>query len=816
MSAMTEMQYKNSVPVLPLRDVVVFPRIVVSLYVGRAMSLRALDLAMKEGGQVFLVTQKSADTEEPTVEDLHEIGCLANVLQMLRLPDDTMKILVEGTSRCKGEFSINSEEPISAITTPLPMGERPGDEESTAMCRSLQDVINRYAKANRKIGEDLLAKTQKTEDLLRLTDILASNFPMPIEKRQEFLELSDYRERTEKLISHIQRETSLQKIERKIRGRVKNQVEKNHREYYLQEQMRAIQKEMGGEDHNDDLEDFKKRIKAAGMPEAARKKSEQELKKLRQMAPMSAEASVTRSYLETLLSVPWKQRSKINSDTKAARKVLDTDHFGLEKIKERILEYLAVQKRVANGKAPILCFVGPPGVGKTSLGRSIATATGRKYIRISLGGVRDEAEIRGHRRTYIGAMPGKIINAMIRAEVKNPVILLDEIDKMGFDFRGDPAAALLEVLDPEQNNTFSDHYVDVDYDLSEVMFVTTANTMHIPPALQDRLEIIRLSGYTEDEKVRIASDHLIPRQFKENGLREEEADFRPAALRDIIRYYTQEAGVRTLERTIGRVCRKLVLYYDRNEKKKGDVVKKSIITPRTLKSHLGVRQFHHGLANSESKIGQVNGLAWTEFGGEMLSVEACAFPGKGKISRTGKLGEVMRESVEAAFSVVRTRASEFNAPSDFTKNKDFHIHFPEGAIPKDGPSAGIAIATAVLSVASNIPVRADVAMTGEITLRGEVLPIGGIKEKLLAASRAGIRHVILPKENERHMEDIPANIKNKFRISFVKWIDEVFNLALAEIPKKKTERKRRAAPSSKAATKPEKPADDKTETLLPH
>lgn len=807
---MTDMQYKNSVPVLPLRDVVVFPRVVVSLYVGRPMSLRALDLAMKDGGQVFLATQKSADTEEPDLHDLHDVGCLANVLQMLRLPDDTMKILVEGTTRCKAAFSAKEDEPFSAVVTPLPMENAPDEEESVAMCRSLQDAVEKYAKINRKVGDELLAKTKKMEDLLRLTDILASSFPMPIDKRQTFLEMSSYQERTAQLLSHIQRETSLQKIEKRIRGRVKNQVEKSHREYYLQEQMRAIQKEMGGDDNGDDLEDFKKRIQNAGMSAAARKKSEQELKKLRQMAPMSAEASVTRSYLETLLSLPWKNRSTINGDTVAARKVLDTDHYGLEKIKERILEYLAVQKRIANGKAPILCFVGPPGVGKTSLGRSIATATGRKYVRLSLGGVRDEAEIRGHRRTYIGAMPGKIINAMIRAEVKNPIILLDEIDKMGFDFRGDPAAALLEVLDPEQNNTFSDHYVEVDYDLSEVMFVTTANTLNIPPALQDRLEIIRLSGYTEDEKVRIAADHLIPRQFKENGLLEEEAEFRKPAIRDMVRYYTREAGVRTLERTIGRICRKLVLHHERAKSKSNAKLKKSTITATALKTHLGVRLFHHGAAGHENKIGQVNGLAWTEFGGDMLSVEACAFPGKGKITRTGKLGEVMRESVEAAFSVVRTRATEFNAPNDFAKNNDFHIHFPEGAIPKDGPSAGIAVATAVLSVASNIPVRADVAMTGEITLRGEVLPIGGVKEKLLAAARAGVRHVILPKENEKHMEEIPANIKSKFRLSFVRWIDEVFNLALAEIPKKKAEQKRRAPPPKIP------PVADKNEPLLPH
>lgn len=820
---MSEMQYKNAMPVLPLRDVVVLPRMVVTLYVGRQMSLNALDIAMKQGGQVFLVTQTAAKIEEPTIKDLYQVGCIANVLQILRMPEDSVKVLVEGVERAEAKFRLTEEGTLFADLKPLAMENKPEDSKAAAMCRALQAMVAGYAKVNRKQGDELLAKINGISDIKNLTNSLIGIFPMPMEMRQKLFEENDYFVRVENLIKHIGKETEMHKVDQRIRGRVKKQVEKNHREYYLQEQARAIQKELG-DDHSKEQEEFKDRLKKAGMPAAALKKCEQEIKKLSLMPPMSSEASVTRSYVETLLSLPWKKRSKVCKDLQEARAVLDVDHYGLEKIKERILEYLAVQKRVPNGKAPILCFVGAPGVGKTSLGKSIAAATGRVYGRIALGGVRDEAEIRGHRRTYIGAMPGKIINAMMRAEVKNPLILLDEIDKMGYDFRGDPSAALLEVLDPEQNHTFADHYVEVDYDLSEVMFVTTANTMNIPPALQDRLEIVRLAGYTEEEKINIALSHLIPRQYKETGLKKEEAEISQNAVRDIIRYYTREGGVRSLERHIGKICRKVVMQVETPAKTgsaktsaktagketaaaaKSETAKKISIRPQSLDKYLGVRQFRFGIAG-ENKIGQVNGLAWTESGGDLLSVEASMFPGKGTITRTGKLGEVIRESVETALSVVRARSGALQLPADFMKKNDFHIHFPEGAIPKDGPSAGIAIATAILSILSNRPVRADVAMTGEITLRGEVLPIGGVKEKLLAASRGGIRQVLLPKENEKDMAEIPDTIKKKLEISFVKWIEEVFELALEQPAEKK--------PAAKAAPKRRAPVQRKTKPPSP-
>lgn len=794
-------------PVLPMRDVVVLPHMVITLYVGRQISLDALSEAMKNGGKVFLVTQKSAEVEDPKIKDLYKVGCVANVLQMLTLPDDSVKVLVEGMDGARAEFEFTERGTLLAHLAPLEMENVPDEKEGIAMCRVLQKMVNYYAKVNRKTGGELVAKIGQLQDIRRLTDALIGAFPMPIEKRQKLFETTSMHERVDGLGRHISEETETQKLQQQIRKRVKKRVEKNHREYYLQEQARAIQEELGGEDQGKDLAEFKARIKKAGMPDAARKKCEQELKKLHMMPPMSAEATVSRSYLETVLSLPWQKRSELCGDIKEARGVLDADHYGLEKVKEHILEYLAVQKRVTGGKAPILCFVGAPGVGKTSLGKSIAAATGRVYGRIALGGVRDEAEIRGHRRTYIGAMPGKIANAMIRAEVKNPLILLDEIDKMGYDFRGDPSAALLEVLDPEQNHTFSDHYIEVDYDLSEVMFVTTANTMNIPPALQDRLEIVRLSGYTEQEKISIATNHLVPRQFKEAGLSEGEAKFGGNTLRDIIRHYTREAGVRSLERHIGRICRKVVLQAERAGEEKAK--KATTISPQSLSKYLGVQRYRFGIAG-ESKVGQVNGLAWTESGGDLLSVEACLFPGKGNITRTGKLGEVIRESVETAFSVVRARANALNLPGDFMKKYDFHIHFPEGAIPKDGPSAGIAIATAVLSILSGQAVRADVAMTGEITLRGEVLPIGGVKEKLLAASRGGITHVILPKENEKDMADIPSSIKDKLNISFVKWIEEVFALAMVE------EAKPAAAAAGKKRAPRRNKAKEESLPTLPH
>ena len=787
-----KLQYKDAMPVVPLRDVVVFPRVVLSLYVGRQMSLDALHKAMEEGGRVFLATQKSPDTDEPKTEDLYAVGCVANVLQMLRLPDNTVKVLVEGISRARAIYITSSGEPILSEITPLEISNRPQEQEAVALRRSFHNQISAYAKINSKISDDLLAKMKEIDNLERLVDHVVSFFPLDIKKRQEMLEMTDLSERANSLLAVIGRETEVQKIERKIRGRVKNQMEKNHREYYLQEQARAIQRELG-DDQNSEMDTLKQRIQKAGMSKQAREKCEQEVRKLKLMPPMSAEATVTRTYLDTVLSLPWQKRTPLSVSTDKAREVLDSDHYGLDKVKERILEYLAVQKRVPNGKAPILCLVGPPGVGKTSLGRSIAHATGRVFGRISLGGVRDEAEIRGHRRTYVGSMPGKIISSMTKAAVKNPIILLDEIDKMGYDFRGDPASALLEVLDPEQNAQFSDHYVELDFDLSEVMFVTTANTLDIAPPLMDRLEIVHLSGYTENERVNIAQRHLVPRQFKENGLSDTEAHFAETGVRDIIRYHTREAGVRALERNISKICRKIVLETDRDTARKP---KTRRVTSASLEKYLGIRKYRYGISAAEDKIGQVTGLVWAASGGDLLSIESCKFAGRGKIMRTGKLGQVLQESVDAAFSAVRSRCDNYQIKPTLWRENDFHIHLPEGAIPKDGPSAGIAIATAILSTVANIPVRADVAMTGEITLCGEVLPIGGVKEKLLAAARGGIKRVILPAENERDLIEIQQEIKNKFEICLVKKVDEVFELALTKMPPKSS-RKRTDAPIKK-------------------
>lgn len=818
METSEKMQYKKIIPVLPLRDVVVFPRMVVSLYVGRQMSLRALEVAMKEGGQIFLVAQTSAKTENPDLPELHSVGCKATVLQMLRLPDDNVKILVEGMQRCNAVYQQKEgdDQPIYAEIFPLDLAEDVSPKEAIALQRALTKLALSYARSSNKTSEELQTKIEETEDLGKLTDLIVSSMPLMLKDKQRLFEMSSLSKRTAELIKIIRREQEVQKIDKKIRGRVKEQVEKSHREYYLQEQARAIQKELGDE-QGMEIEDFKKRLKESGMPEQAYKKCEQEIKKLQMMSAMSAEASVTRTYIENLLSVPWQQKSEISGDLIAAKSALDADHYGLEKVKERILEYLAVQRRAPNGKSPILCLVGPPGVGKTSLGRSIATATGRVFGRISLGGVRDEAEIRGHRRTYIGAMPGKIIHSLVRAKVQNPLILLDEIDKMGIDFRGDPAAALLEVLDPEQNKEFGDHYLDVDYDLSQVMFITTANSLNIPPALQDRLEIIRLSGYTEEEKVNIATNHLIGRQLQENGLNPSEAQIKPEAIRDIIRYYTRESGVRNLERDIGTICRKLVYQLDVTQPPKSKkatattatakpTAKKAkiIVKAADLQTHLGVKKFSFGRSADESRVGQVNGMAWTEVGGDLLSVESCCFPGKGEIIRTGKLGEVMQESVAAAFSVVRARADKYQLTAEQIKKQDYHIHFPEGAIPKDGPSAGIAIATAILSTLCNVAVASNLAMTGEITLRGEVLPVGGIKEKLLAAARGGITHVIIPKENEKDLSEIPDNIKAMFKISLVKWIEEVFALSFVQDIEAQT-----AAPTA-AKLKSKKPRAKKT------
>ena len=789
----SQLEYDNTLPVVPLRDVVVFPRVVLSLYVGRQMSLDALNKAVEDGGHVFLATQKAADVEEPTCQDLYDVGCVANVLQILRLPDGTVKVLVEGISRGKASYVEQSDDTIAANITTLVASNPPSEEESMALRRTFHNQMSAYARINSKISDDILSKMKETDDLERLIDYTISFFPLDIKKRQRMLEMIDITRRANELLATINKEIEVQKIEKKIRGRVKNQMEKNHREYYLQEQARAIQKELGDE-QSAEADSIKKRIDESGMSKQAHEKCEQELRKLKLMSPMSAEASVIRTYLDTVLSIPWKKSSPPLNSYDKARKILDADHYGLDEIKDRILEYLAVQRRVPNSKAPILCFVGPPGVGKTSLGASIATSTGRVFGRIALGGVRDEAEIRGHRRTYVGAMPGKIISAMTRAGVKNPVILLDEIDKMGYDFRGDPSSALLEVLDPEQNSRFSDHYVELDYDLSKVMFVTTANTLDIPPALMDRLEIVRLSGYTERERMNIATRHLIPRQFKETGLSKKEATFTENGLRDIIRYYTSEAGVRTLERNISKICRRVVLENDRKElikqgqtdKSEDQVQEKSIKTKRvtssSLEKYLGVRKYRYGMSASENKIGQVTGLVWTSVGGDLLSIEMCKFSGRGKVLRTGKLGQVLQESVDAAFSSVRSRCDDYQVKVSVWRESDFHIHLPEGAISKDGPSAGIAIATAILSVVTGIPVRADVAMTGEITLRGEILPIGGVKEKLLAAARGGIKRVILPAENEKDLIEISQEIKNKFEICLVKQIDDVFKLALVKMP----------------------------------
>ena len=780
---MSDLEYLNAMPVVPLRDVVVFPRVVISLYVGRKMSLDALNKAMDEGGQVFLATQKSPDTENPEGKDLYEVGCVANVLQIMRLPDDTVKVLVEGISRARAEFVKRKDEAIFSKITLLNTTDRPDEKAAAAMRRALRSQLVAYTKVNAKIGDELMTKMGEIEDLAKLVDHIISFFPAKLEKRQQLLEMNSLTERANSLLKHITRESEEQKVDRKIRGRVKTQMEKNHREYYLQEQARAIQRELG-DDQNAEMESIKARIAKAGMSKQAREKCEQELRKLKQMPPMSAESTVTRAYLDAILSLPWSKRTEIKQSLVKARNILDADHYGLDKIKERILEYLAVQKRVPNGKAPILCFVGPPGVGKTSLGRSIAAATGRVFGRISLGGVRDEAEIRGHRRTYVGSMQGKVMHAMARAGVKNPVILLDELDKMGNDFRGDPASALLEVLDPEQNSAFADHYIEVDFDLSEVMFVTTANTMDIPPALLDRLEIIRLSGYTEEERINIAQRHLAPRQFKETGIGDKEMEITRTALVDIIRYYTREAGVRGLERNISKICRKTVLHSDREKEKNRKITTKRIASA-SLDKYLGPRQYRFGSTAQDNRVGQVTGLVWTAVGGDLLSVEACCFSGRGKVARTGKLGQVLQESVDAAFSAVRARCDHYQVKPNLWRENDFHIHLPEGAIPKDGPSAGIAIATAILSAATNIPVRADVAMTGEITLRGEVLPIGGVKEKLLAAARSGIRRVILPLENKRDLSELPPAIKNKFELCLVTWVDEVFSLALTEMPRKK-------------------------------
>lgn len=766
----------TQLPLLPLRDVVVFPHMVIPLFVGRPKSIKALEAAMEQGKSIMLAAQKAAAKDEPSADDIYEIGCIANILQMLKLPDGTVKVLVEGAQRARIHHISELDSHFVADLTPIES--ETGDEsEVEAMRRAIVQQFDQYVKLNKKIPPEILTSLAGIDDAGRLADTIAAHLPLKLEQKQVILEIFNVAKRHEHLLGQLEGELDILQVEKRIRGRVKRQMEKSQREYYLNEQVKAIQKELGEGEEGADLEDLDKKIIAAKMPKEARDKAQNELKKLKLMSPMSAEATVVRNYIDTLLGLPWKKKSKVNNDLSNAEKVLEDDHYGLDKVKERILEYLAVQQRVEKLKAPILCFVGPPGVGKTSLGQSIARATNRKFVRMALGGVRDEAEIRGHRRTYIGSMPGKILQSLAKSGVRNPLFLLDEIDKLGMDFRGDPSSALLEVLDPEQNHTFSDHYVEVDFDLSDVMFVATSNSYNIPPALLDRMEVIRLSGYTEDEKTSIAQRYLLPKQIGNNGLKEEEISVSESSIRDIIRYYTREAGVRSLEREISKICRKVVKML---LLKKQD--KKVVVTSKNIDKFLGVRRFDYGMAEKENQVGQVVGLAWTEVGGDLLTIEAMSMPGKGGIIRTGTLGDVMKESIEAARTVVRSRAKSLGIKNEVFEKSDIHIHVPEGATPKDGPSAGIAMTTALVSVFTGIPVRADVAMTGEITLRGEVLPIGGLKEKLLAAHRGGIKTVLIPEQNVKDLTEIPDNVKNKLEIVPVRWIDKVLEIALERHP----------------------------------
>ncbi|MES9855455.1 MAG: endopeptidase La [Sedimenticola sp.] len=781
-------------PVLPLRDVVVYPHMVIPLFVGRDKSIKALDAAMKENKQIFLVAQKSAETDDPTVEDMHGIGTMANILQLLKLPDGTVKVLVEGSERTAVVRFVSTDNFFSAQSSTLHDKITLEEREMDVLMRSSTALFDQYVKLNKKVPPEVLTSLSSIDDPSRLADTMAAHMSLKLEEKQHVLEMADVQERLEHLMGLMESENDLLQMEKRIRGRVKRQMEKNQREYYLNEQMKAIQKELGELDEApNEIEGLAKRIEKAGMPKEAKTKAQNELNKLKLMSPMSAEATVVRNYIDTLVGVPWKKRSKVRHNLKAAEDVLEADHYGLQKVKERIIEYLAVQQRVRKLKGPILCLVGPPGVGKTSVGQSIARATSRKFIRMSLGGVRDEAEIRGHRRTYIGALPGKIIQNLSKIGTRNPLFLLDEIDKMAMDFRGDPASALLEVLDPEQNHTFGDHYLEVDFDLSEVMFVATANTLNIPAALLDRMEVIRLSGYTEDEKVNIATRYLIPKQMENNGLKDSEVQIREASIRDIVRYYTREAGVRNLEREISKICRKVVRDILLNKRDK-----KMIITTKSLEKYLGVQRFRYGEAEEHDQVGQVTGLAWTEVGGELLHIEAALVPGKGRLSHTGQLGDVMQESIQAAMTVVRSRAGLFGIEEDFYQKFDLHVHVPEGATPKDGPSAGVGMCTCLVSALTKIPVRADVAMTGEITLRGEVLPIGGLKEKLLAAHRGGIKTVIIPDENERDLVDIPRNIKQHLEIKPVRWIDQVLEIALTRMPEPRADAAETAADASAA------------------
>ncbi len=765
-------------PVLPLRDAIVYPHMVIPLFVGRKKSIKALEESLKADKRILLVAQKDAVLDEPKEEDLFRTGTVSTILQLLKLPDGTVKVLVEGINRSRASEFLFGSEMISATVEVI--SESSATAKAAALSRSIMTSFEQYVKLNKKIPPEVLTSLHSIEDPGRLADSIAAHLNLKIKEKQELLETEGLPNRMQKLLSLLEAEIDMLQVEKKIRGRVRSQMEKNQREYYLNEQMKAIQTELTDlEDGGTEFDTIEKKIKESGMPEEAEKKAITELNKLKMMAPMSAEATVTRNYLDCLTNVPWTHETEINKDLGHAESVLEKEHYGLEKVKERILEYLAVQQRVDKMKGPILCLVGPPGVGKTSLGQSIANATGRKFVRISLGGVRDEAEIRGHRRTYIGALPGKVIQKLSKVGTRNPLFMLDEIDKMSMDFRGDPASALLEVLDPEQNHTFNDHYLEVDYDLSDVMFIATANTLNIPSALRDRMEVIRLSGYTEDEKMHIAKQHLVPKQLEANGLKKTELKITDTALRDIIRYYTREAGVRNLEREISKVCRKVVKTILMQEKPA-----RLTVTNKNLDEYLSVRRFSYGSADKKDQVGQVTGLAWTEVGGELLRIEAAISPGKGKPTITGQLGEVMQESIQAALTVVRSRYKELEIDPEFFDKNLIHIHVPEGATPKDGPSAGIGMCTALVSIIKGIPVKSSVAMTGEITLRGEVLPIGGLKEKLLAAHRGGIKDVLIPKENEKDLVEIPDNVKEALRIHPVQWVDEVFKLALTKVPAK--------------------------------
>ena len=786
MAKKKQVEQVSSLALLPLRDVVVYPHMVLPLFVGRAKSIAALDAAIENDETVFLLAQRNPNEEDPQASDLHEMGTVANVLQVLKLPDGTVKVLVEGMHRAR-VVHIDGEGDYFRAQIETVQEHSSDTADTEALRRALLSEFEQYAKLNKKIPAEVLNTISNIENNSRLVDTIAAHLQLKLEFRQAVLDKADVAERMEFLLGQIEAELDIIQVEKRIRGRVKRQMDKSQREYYLNEQVKAIQKELGEEDERSEQESLEQKIKAAGMSKEAQEKALSELKKLKMMPPMSAESTVVRNYIDTLLELPWKKKTRIIKDIAQADLVLNADHYGLEKVKERILEYLAVQKRTDKLKGPILCLVGPPGVGKTSLGESIAKATGRKYVRMALGGVKDESEIRGHRRTYIGSMPGKIMQSMIKAGVKNPLFLLDEIDKLGNDFRGDPASALLEVLDPEQNNAFADHFIEVDYDLSDVLFIATSNSLNIPPALLDRMEIIRLSGYTEDEKVSIAMQYLVPKQMQRNGVREGELVIQEDAVRDIVRYYTREAGVRSLDREIAKICRKVVMAVQLKEdaqkaKTRKTKPKAETVSASNLHDYLGVRRFDFGVAESENRIGQVTGLAWTEVGGELLTIEAVALRGKGNIVRTGKLGDVMQESITAAWSVVRSRAEGLGIAPDFYEKNDIHIHVPEGATPKDGPSAGIAMTLAMVSAFTQIPVRADVAMTGEITLRGEVLPIGGLKEKLLAALRGGIKHVLIPQGNVKDLEEIPQNVKEGLQIHPVKWIDEVLALGLERQP----------------------------------